>query len=131
MTTMEEILWDAQLKAYPDSIRLSDDEVRQALYSTPEYLRDMVEDEWHHKDGYDNAMERRLAFSAYKEKTILQEQLHWARSAFMCRYSYPEGLFYACCKKDDGSYRYVGFRYGTEMQQYISGFVGLIYIPQD
>ena len=130
MTTMEEILWAAQLEAYPDSIRLTDDEMHSALYSVPETLKGMTVNDWHFKDGYTNDMERQFAFMAYVEKYKLQEQAQWARGAFMCRFSYPDGFFYACCKRDDGTYRYVGFRYGTSGDQYMSGFVGLNYTPQ-
>jgi hypothetical protein len=129
MTTMEEILWAAQLEAYPDSIRLTDDEMHSALYSVPETLKGMTVNDWHFKDGYTNDMERKFAFMAYVEKSKLQEQAQWARGAFMCRFSYPDGFFYACCKRDDGTYRYVGFRYGTSLDQYMSGFVGLNYTP--
>jgi len=130
MTTMEEILWAAQLEAYPDSIRLTDDEMHRALYSVPETLKGMTVDEWHFKDGYTNEMERRIAFMDYKEKAKLQEQAQWARGAFMCRFSYPDGFFYACSKRDDGTYRYVGFRYGLEDRQYMSGFCGLTYTTE-
>ena len=129
MTTMEEILWAAQLEAYPDSIRLTDDEMHSALYRVPETLKGMTVNDWHFKDGYTNDMERQFAFMAYVEKSKLQEQAQWARGAFMCRFSYPDGFFYACCKRDDGTYRYVGFRYGTSLDQYMSGFVGLNYTP--
>ena len=131
MTTMEEILWAAQLEAYPDSIRLTDDEMHRALYSVPETLKGLTVNDWHFKDGYTNDMERQFAFMAYVEKYKLQEQAQWARGAFMCRFSYPDGFFYACCKRDDGTYRYVGFRYGTSGDQYMSGFVGLNYTTQD
>jgi len=127
MTTMEEILWAAQLEAYPDSIRLTDDEMHRALYSVPETLKGLTVNDWHFKDGYTDKMERRIAFMDYVEKAKLQEQAHWARSAFMCRFTYPDGFFYACCKRDDGTYQYVGFRYGTSGDQSQSGVVGLNY----
>lgn len=130
MTTMEEILWAAQLEAYPDSMRLTDDEMHKALYSIPETLKGLTVDDWYFKDGYTNKIERQFAFMDYVEKSKLQEQAQWARSAFMCRFSYPDGFFYACSKRDDGTYRYVGFRYGTSGDQYMSGFVGLNYTPQ-
>ena len=129
MTTMEEILWAAQLEAYPDSMRLTDSEMLKALYTVPETLKDMTVNDWYYKDGYPDKVERQIAFIAYMEKSKLQEQAQWARSAFMCRFSYPDGFFYACCKRDDGTYRYVGFRYGTSGDQYMSGFVGLNYTP--
>jgi hypothetical protein len=131
MTTMEEILWAAQLEAYPDSIRLTDDEMLRALYTVPETLKGLTVNDWYFKDGYTNKIERQIAFIAYMEESKLREQAQWARSAFMCRFTYPDGFFYACCKRDDGTYRYVGFRYGTSLDQYMSGFVGLNYTPQD
>jgi len=131
MTTMEEILWAAQLEAYPDSIRLTDDEMLNALYSIPETLKGLTVNDWYFKDGYTNEIKRQVAFIAYMEKSKLQEQAQWARSAFKCRSSYPNGFFYACSKRDDGAYRYVGFRYGTSLDQYMSGFVGLNYTTQD
>ena len=130
MTTMEEILWAAQLEGYPDSMRLTDDEMLKALYSIPETLKGLTVDDWYFRDGYTNKIERQIAFMDYVEKSKLQEQAQWARSAFMCRFTYPDGFFYACCKRDDGTYRYVGFRYGTSGDQYMSGFVGLNYTPQ-
>jgi hypothetical protein len=131
MTTMEEILWAAQLEAYPDSIRLTDDEMLRALYTLPETLKGLTVNDWYFRDGYTNKAICLSRFIEYVEKSKLQEQAHWARSAFMCRFSYPDGFFYACCKRDDGTYRYVGFRYGTSVDQYMSGFVGLNYTPQD
>jgi hypothetical protein len=130
MTTMEEILWAVQLEAYPDSIRLTDNEMREALYTLPETLKGMTVNDWYYKDGYTNEIERQTAFIAYMEKSKLQEQAQWARSAFTCRFSYPDGFFYACSKRNDGTYRYVGFRYGTSVSQYMSGFVGMNYTPE-
>jgi len=40
------------------------------------------------------------------------------------------GFFYACGKRDDGTYRHVGFRYGAEHEsEYMSGFDGMTYTP--
>lgn len=32
------------------------------------------------------------------------------------------GFFYACGKKDNGDYEWMGYRYGVEPQEYLSGF---------
>jgi hypothetical protein len=54
----------------------------------------------------------------------------WARSAFLNRSQSPDGFFYACGKREDGIYQYVGFRYGVEDSQYASGFLDMSYTPQ-
>jgi hypothetical protein len=51
----------------------------------------------------------------------------WACNAFIYRSENPQGFFYACGKQLDGTYRYVGFRYGTEGHEYVSAFVGMGY----
>jgi hypothetical protein len=55
------------------------------------------------------------------------ENAMWARNAFIYRSENPQGFFYACGKQLDGTYRYVGFRYGTEGHEYVSAFVGMTY----
>ena len=99
-------LLEAQMRAYPDSVVLTDNQMLELLHTAaPDWL---------------------VGWSMEVE----QVRARWARGAFMCRIDNPDGFFYACCKRADGTYRYVGFRYGLEDSQYMSGFDGMTYTPK-
>jgi len=98
-------LLEAQMGEYPDSVVLSDSQMYAALaVATPEWASDTT-----------------------PEAAIEQARAQWARNAFMYRSDYPQGFFYACVKREDGTYRYVGFRYGIEGCEYASAFHGMTY----
>ena len=127
-----ETLMEAQLEAYPDSIVLTDHQMYDALRSEiPDWIANSRFEDWRyfearHELGYwtDNF------YQTWKERDIEQTRARWARNALLYKWQTPEGFFYACCKKEDGTYRYVGFRYGLEESEYASGFDGMGYTPQ-
>ena len=99
-------LMEAQMGAYPDSVALTDEQMLDLLHTAiPDWL---------------------VGWSLELE----QAQAQWARAAFLCRISHPYGFFYACSKRADGTYRYVGFRYGLDESEYMSGFNGMNYTPK-
>jgi hypothetical protein len=125
-------LMEAQLEAYPDSIVLTDHQMYDALRSeTPDWL---IGHEFEHWDKYEARYEMGVFagwyYDKWKEHMIEQTHARWARNALLYKWQNPEGFFYACCKKEDGTYRYVGFRYGLEESEYASGFDGMGYTPQ-
>ncbi len=127
-----ETLMEAQLEAYPDSIVLTDHQMYDALRSeTPDWL---IGHEFEHWDKYEARYEMGVFagwyYDKWKEHMIEQTHARWARNALLYKWQNPEGFFYACCKKEDGTYRYVGFRYGLEESEYASGFDGMGYTPQ-
>ena len=125
-------LMEAQLSAYPDSIVLTDHQMYTALqlevpdsmdyYKLEEwgYYEDLKKDEWLAVRLHDISV----------DAEIDETRARWARNAFIYRAETPEGFFYACCKKEDGSYKFVGFRYGLEDSEYASGFDGMGYTPE-
>ena len=101
-------LLEAQMGEYPDSVVLSDSQMYAALtVARPEWATDTT-----------------------PEAAIEQARAQWARNAFLYRGGDTQGFFYACVKREDGTYRYVGFRYGTEGCEYASAFHGMTYTPK-
>jgi len=123
-------LIEAQMGAYPNSLVLTDMELLNALYAAKPDWIPQTADDWDERVWYDNKVERRIAFIMYIELQVARAQAQWARSAFMNRAQDPAGFFYACGKREDGTYRHVGFRYGLEDSEYASSFPGLTYTPQ-
>lgn len=128
-----ETLMDAQMGEYPDSLVLTDDQMLRALRVTvPDWLAKHKYEDWQWYDARHeiNDWYAPIFYRQWREQQIEQARAQWARNAFINRADSPEGFFYACCKMLDGSYRYVGFRYGTEDCQYASGFDGMTYTPE-
>jgi hypothetical protein len=104
-------LMEAQMGEWPDSLVLTDRQMHDAMrVAVPDWLANHKIENWKHLQ-------------------IEQTRAQWARSAFYYRSGDPAGFFYACGKQDDGTYRHVGFRYGTEDCEYASGFDGMTYTP--
>ena len=74
-------LWEVQLQEYPDSVRMTANEVVDRAYENPGF----------------------------------------AKHAALAMVEDPIGFFYKCGLRD-GSYRWVGFRFGVEPQDFRSGF---------
>ena len=129
-------LMQAQLSAYPDSLVLTDIQMMDALRkSTSDWINYDKPEEWRYYADLSDALkeDKWLVKRMHEISVDLQVQetrAQWARSAFIYRAETPEGFFYACCKKPDGTYRFVGFRYGLEDSQYASGFCGMEYTPE-
>lgn len=122
-------LLESQLRAFPDSLVLTEYQMFDALRATvPDWLADHKYEDWRyyearHELGYwaDNF------YHEWKRQEIEQARSQWARSAFLYKSQYPDGFFYACGKKPDGTYRYVGYRFGLDLHEYASGFIGMEY----
>jgi len=126
-------LMEAQMGEYPDSVVLTDRQVYEALkVGVPDWLATHKFENW---SWYSARFEINEWYAEhfYKEWRAWETELtraQWAREAFMYRSDTPEGFFYACGKRADGTYRHVGFRYGLEDCEYASGFHGLTYTPK-
>ena len=126
-------LMEAQMGEYPDSVVLTDRQVWELLRTAkPEWLDDHKYEEWKHYDARFEINEwwAPIFYQEWRALQAEEQRAQWARSAFSYRAENPDGFFYACCKRDDGTYRYIGFRYGLEDREYMSGFHGLTYTPQ-
>ena len=126
-------LLEAQLSAYPDSVVLSDYEMYNALAGVvPEWLVDHEFKDW---DKYDARHEMgwwsEHHYEEWKDVRIEQARAQWARNALLYKSQYPKGFFYACSKRPDGTYRYVGYRFGKQDSEYASGFYDMTYTPQE
>ena len=129
-----ETLMDAQLGAFPDSIVLTNRQMYDALRSTtPDWLINHKYEEWDlYRARYEiNDWYAGGYYDEWKQAKIEESRARWARNAFYYRSGNPEGFFYACSKRDDGTYRYVGFRYGLEDSEYASGFDDMSYTPTE
>ena len=125
-------LMEAQLSAYPDSLVLTDIQMMLALRkSKPDWIRYDKLKEWRYFEYLkeDEWLAKRL-HEVSVDAQIDETRARWARNAFIYRAETPEGFFYACCKQPDGSYKFVGFRYGLEDSEYASGFDGMGYTPE-
>jgi hypothetical protein len=129
-------LMEAQLSAYPDSIKLTDLQMMDTLRTaTPDWLSYRKLKEWRYYSDLSDALKEDewLVNRMYETSVDLQSEearAQWARNAFIYRAETPEGFFYACCKQPDGKYKFVGFRYGLEDSEYASGFCGMNYTPE-
>ena len=127
-------LLEAQMGEYPDSLVLTDRQMHDAMkVGTPDWLATHKLEDWNWY-AFRSEFGGELAKIFYGEWRALQTEqtrAQWARNAFYYRGGDPEGFFYACSKRDDGTYRYVGFRYGTEDCEYASGFDGMTYTPKE
>jgi hypothetical protein len=126
-------LLEAQLRAYPDSIVLTDHQMYDALRSEiPRWTKAYEFRDWRYYDDREEIGE--LAprfFEQSMELEIERTRARWARNALLYKWQTPDGFFYACIKKEDGTYTHVGFRYGLEESEYASGFDGMGYTPTE
>lgn len=120
---VQEELWGVQLQEYPDSVRLTPKEVIDACYERSPTLALAMHD-WDHDSGpdYENESDRRAARSLKGQELILQHQLNVSRLVVIAAVQSPCGVFYKCGKNEDGTYRWMGFRFGFEGSEYQSGF---------
>jgi hypothetical protein len=137
-------LEQVQFAEWPDSLILSDREMLTLLENeVPDWLQELTFEKWELEkwelekrdqadwDWHQTKWERQLEFIEYRVKQVTTKRMYWAQSAFMCRSDYPDGFFYACGRREDGQYRHIGFRYGTEPSEYMSGFSGMTYTPKE
>ena len=127
-------LLEAQVGEFPDSIVLSDYEMYNALAdAVPEWLQNHKYEDWDlYRARYEiNEWYADRYYEEWKDARIEQSRAQWARNALLYKSQYPKGFFYACCKKPDGTYRYVGYRFGKKDSEYASGFIDMTYTPQE
>jgi hypothetical protein len=126
-------LMEAQMGEWPDSLVLTDGQMWDALATeVPDWVAKHKFEDW---DNYEarheiNEWYAPIWYRQWRELKIEQTRAQWARAAFRCRSRDPQGFFYACSKREDGTYRYVGFRYGLEDREYASGFIDMSYTPK-
>jgi hypothetical protein len=125
-------LWEAQVSAYPDSLRLTDTQMLEALRTAiPDWVAEHKFEDWRHYDArHEMGWYASIGYENWKQLEIEMTRARWARNAFLYRTQNAQGFFYACVKRPDGTYRYIGFRDGFEEQDYASGFDGMEYTPQ-
>ena len=127
-------LMEAQMGEWPDSLVLTDRQMHDAVkVGTPDWLQGHKFEDWSwhaFRSDFGSEQLAKIFYQEWRELQREQTRAQWARSAFYYRSGDPEGFFYACGKRDDGTYRHVGFRFGTEDCEYASGFDGLTYTPQ-
>ena len=125
-------LMEAQLSAFPDSIVLEVDKMYDALAdAVPEWIQEHKYEDW---DRYPARFEMNewfapMYYEEWRIARIEQARAQWARNALLYKAQDPQGFFYACGKRPDGTYKYVGFRYGLEESEYASGFYDMTYTP--
>jgi hypothetical protein len=125
-------LMEAQMGEWPDSLVLTDRQMHDAMrVQVPDWLAGHKYEDW---EDYNTRCEMGvfapLYYRDWKQLQIEQTRAQWARNAFYYRAGDPQGFFYACGKREDGTYRHVGFRYGTQDSEYASGFDGMGYAPE-
>ena len=127
-----ETLLEAQMGEFSDSIVLTDMEMLEALRTTvPDWLVDHKIEDWSKFEAhYEMGVFTNWYYYEWKQKETEMCRAQWARSAFLYKSQDPQGFFYACGKKPNGTYRYVGYRFGLNDHEYASGFIGMEYIPQ-
>jgi len=125
-------LWEAQISAYPDSLRLTDAQMLDALRTAiPDWVAEHKYEDWRSYGArHEMGWYADLYYHEWLRSQMEEARARWARHAFMYRTQNPQGFFYACVKRPDGTYRYVGFRDGFEEQDYASGFDGMTYEPE-
>jgi hypothetical protein len=108
---IQTMLWEAQLREYPDSVRVSYSDAsewaRETFDTNPRYADIM----------YDNPTARVFAKWDFIAEHITRHKQQNA-SGLLSAMQYPYAVFYECC---GGKFR--GARYGVEGSQYFSGFV--------
>lgn len=53
---------------------------------------------------------------------ILDDSDHAMLRQVVLAKQHEGGVFYECCRRPDGSYKYRGYRYGRELGQHMGGF---------
>jgi hypothetical protein len=125
-------LMEAQMGEWPDSVVLTDIHVYELVRNgIPDWLVGHKFEDWRHYDArHEMGWYASIGYENWKQLEIEMTRARWARSAFKYRGDTPQGFFYVCGKREDGTYQHVGFRYGTRDSEYASGFDGLQYTPQ-
>jgi hypothetical protein len=122
-------LMEAQMGEWPDSLVLTDRQMLDAMkVGTPDWLANHKLEDWSWyalRSDFGSEQLVKIFYGEWRALQSEQTRAQWARNAFYYRSGDPQGFFYACGKRDDGTYRHVGFRYGLEDCEYASGFDGM------
>ena len=124
-------LMEAQMGTWSDSVVLTDRQMLELLQTAiPNWLKSHKIEDWNWYDARFEINEWYAEHFYYEWRALHVEQhrAQLARGAFMCRAEHPDGFFYAC-GNNDGTYRHIGFRYGLEDCEYMSGFTDMTYTP--
>ena len=114
-------LWEVQLKNYPDSVEITLADALDMTYKSPANLEKDLR-EWDYLYGKLYSGEYLVAARQEKiMRSIHNHQISIARSIIIAMQR-PYGMFYKCCKQENGAYRWMGYRYGVEDSAYYSGF---------
>ena len=120
----QEDLWEVQIGEYPDSVRVELSElIELAAQAKPCGLTKEVE-RWRvtFESSFKSRLDMGIAQNEYEERLILRHREHLYQSIFIAAVQDPLGFFYKCGKGPGGKFRWVGYRYGLEPHQYMSGF---------
>lgn len=117
-------LWEVQLQEFPDSVPVSVRDMIAYLYEARSpYIKSELE-RWDmftapcFSKADDASFARRGFMFSLQEKY----RADIGRQVAMANIEDPCGIFYVCGRREDGSYRYLGFRFGFEGSEYRSGF---------
>jgi hypothetical protein len=120
---LEDALWQAQLREYPDSRRVSVREAFGWMDETPDlesarawWDKEHPADEWP-ADGALRGLER----YKYLNDRVTQYRMRMARGLALAL-QFSCFVFYECGKQSDGTYRWRGCRYGVNGSEYLSGY---------
>jgi hypothetical protein len=121
---VKEELWEVQLQEFPDSVPVSVKDMIAYLYEARNpYIKSELE-RWDMCMAPCFSKVEDAKFARREFMFSLQEK-HRAdigRQVAMAQVQDPCGIFYVCGRREDGSYRYLGFRFGFEGSDYRSGF---------
>jgi hypothetical protein len=125
-------LMEAQMGEWPDSLVLTDAQMLEAMANeVPEWIAKHKFKDWRSYEArHEMGWYAEIHYDEWRRAMMEETRARWARAAFRCRIGDSQGFFYACGKRDDGTYQYVGFRYGLEDCEYASGFLDMTYTPQ-
>ena len=124
-------LINVQMQEWPDSVILTDAQMLDLLHNAyPDYLAGKINAIRRDKSLSVDGLHRALLEMQRVDTEVQQTKAQWARGAFLCRMDWPDGFFYACGKREGTkTYRHIGFRFGVEPWEYMSGFGGMTYTP--
>ena len=115
-------LWEVQLSQYPDSVRMKYSDVYALTFENPKDLeKELVFWDEHYGTLYNTQIEELKARADKAQDLVMHHKLALSRSINLALQS-PQGFFYRCGKREDGTYKWVGYRYGVEPEEYMSGF---------
>lgn len=126
-------LWAAQLLDYPDSVRLNERTLWWVMYqsrpfASPEKFSQVEssgDKRYSYGDSglYRDRNEARHEWLRDMEILFERHRAQVARTIALNLMDEMGGIFYACHRQPDGTYRHMGFRYGEGRGEYASGFM--------